>query len=360
MSEERINRKQKNIGISILKCFLCYLVICCHFWKNDHAQGVYHILEYGKNIAVPCYIIISLYYTGGVLDGGKRQLVTRLMRLWIPLIFWTPLYVLGEGISNVLVNGNFGIQVNDVLWQIVLGSEYKINSSMWFIGNLIIIYLVLYFLRQAVHIISVFLGIEQSKDKELYICIIVLLSFFFYIIQYSGILKLMIVRIQVDELKQSLLRLFETFPIATAGYVLYDTRALDKRINSKYFALISILYIILVSWYECYASVSGFGYGGIDRIISSVILVLLFARVRNINYLVRHDNILRVVNGFTEYTFGIYCLHMIVGQYMIRFLKILTGKELYTLVTCLIIYLLCYMICFTLEHINPFFKRMIK
>lgn len=180
---EQLNKQKKeiNIGISLLRIWMCFEVVLEHFkvWNWDTInqnselhQYICNFLSFYMFMAVPCFMILAFMFTdieqiAREGDSFKR----RLIRLITPVIFWAILYLIVYLIMDY-VFGTKQIQFKtDLLWQITFGHAY--NRTLWFQFDLIIITLL-------------YAGIYRFLDKKKALVVIAFLSLFALKAQYSG------------------------------------------------------------------------------------------------------------------------------------------------------------------------------
>lgn len=65
-------KKEKNIGLCILRIWMCFEVVLIHCWDtNTPGVGIHYILYRFKPFAVSVFMFMSLYLTADVFyEGG--------------------------------------------------------------------------------------------------------------------------------------------------------------------------------------------------------------------------------------------------------------------------------------------------
>jgi fucose 4-O-acetylase-like acetyltransferase len=147
MESFKYNQKNHimNIGIGILRMFLCFLVITFHYAGNKN-QKKYKILN--SSFHVPTFMLISFYFSYKILISNDIiKYKKRFQRLLIPYIIWPIIFL---AISNFEFSLN-SIYIKKLLIDLFLQyiTGYKIMVILWFIQILIffeLIFQIIYFL----------------------------------------------------------------------------------------------------------------------------------------------------------------------------------------------------------------------
>ncbi len=195
-----------NVGLSLLRAFMCFSVILCHFWGNFDT-GWRGWLSFFKGYAVPVFMLMSFFLTEKTLMSyDKKKIRKRLERLLIPFVLWPLVYWLVYNIVDLCKSGyGLGCSITDLLWQLFMGHSPKLNVLMWYQFDLIILSLLL------AAIIYVF--------RKNYIHILCACMMAAWLLQYSGWNKLFFGGLRF-EMTYPLGRLAEMFPYAACGFLM--------------------------------------------------------------------------------------------------------------------------------------------
>ena len=162
-----------NIGIQLLRMFLCFWVVCDHC-LNSNIKNAYKIL-FKNRVHVPCFILISFYFSfKSISERNCDKLKKRLERLLIPYIIF-PIIIL-------LINNSFLyffkisiygyiITYHDLYIQLIIGRAFI--SVFWF--QFYLIFTTLFFI-----IISLLF-------KKYYLLILELIYIISYYLRYSNL-----------------------------------------------------------------------------------------------------------------------------------------------------------------------------
>lgn len=207
-SEAGSDPGQKNTGWELLRCLMCFLVICCHFL--DAPEG--NLLEKGatalRGYAVPTFMLLSFVLAQKTLVSQDRgKIAKRLGRLLLPLIGWAVIYWIVYSFADRLRGEEPPVGLRDLLFQMLTGHSGRLNSAMWY---------------QAVLLwLTVLFVVVVRRCGKYYRKVLGLLALFGMFLQYSGINRCF--ECLPYELKYPLGRLAEMLPLAVIGFLLSDS-----------------------------------------------------------------------------------------------------------------------------------------
>lgn len=73
-----------NYGIALLKAFMCYCVVCCHFLSDACLVNCKEIIFIIRS-AVSVFMLISFYFYAEKAETGKKKdVLRRCIRLYKP------------------------------------------------------------------------------------------------------------------------------------------------------------------------------------------------------------------------------------------------------------------------------------
>lgn len=319
-------KKEFNLGLAILRSIMCFFVILCHCWDDSNASGIMAFFSFIRVFAVPVFMFMSFLLVQHTLVKHNRQeIISRFQRLLIPLVGWAVIYWTIYFIIDCIFDTNLEHGIGDMFWQTISGHSHQLNPTMWYQVDLI--YITLLFLI----IILLF--------KKSYINILWFIGFSAILMQYSGLT--MFFDNLSFELKYPIGRFFEMLPIASMAFIVSFKNLLKKLEKQMWTSIISsIITILVITRYEIFIDISGYGYQGIKPSVIAFALVTLFY-VIPFNKLPARIKI--IIGHMTNYTMGIYCMHRLIARILdmsIFYLNIDIKTDSFS--WCIFIYLLCY------------------
>lgn len=334
MRIKTVNRT--NISISLLKMFLAFEVILAHACNfNDYNSILVFPFRYFVTLAVPIFFMIAFYYSAPtIVESRGDKEYQRLRKLATPLLFWAIVYYL---VYSFVLNRNIGVA--DLFYQVITGHSSKLNPTMWFQFDIIVIDVFCYFLF-------------KIFNKKAALFTLGILSIVALYLQLNGT-NYSIFSSMIFELKFPLGRLMEMLPYAFIGISLRYFDVLD-RLKKHCLVTIAICVTLFIAgvMYD-WKAIDSFGYGGLAVLYLSFFPFVL-AYVTPLDRLPKA--IKKLLIGISSYTLGIYCIHRLVNAMMTYYLPDLA---LVNIPRCIVIYLLSYIICFIISKIFGNFSRMI-
>ncbi len=331
-------KKKFNYGLALLRFFMCFEVVLCHFWIYD---GSYPLiskpLNYLRSCAVPIFMIMSFYLSNRLfINVNRMTLIKRIKRLIIPYLSWSLIYlILLDLIALIFDNGQF-IALSDFIWQILFGSSPLLNPAMWYIT--VSIWLTLFFAFLARYFLS-------RMDYFFLVLFIVAI-----LMEYFGINVALFGDLPY-ECKYTLGRFTEMMPYAIMGYCLAKKNVFKSlTYTCRKITIILISLCVIISLIGILGGeAAGFGYAGIRYMIISVILFSIFYWLP-INLL--PNSVKSCIITLSRHTFGIYCMHFFIGNQIVivfNYYNLPVGN----LFLCFILYLVCYLIAEVISRL-PF------
>ncbi len=320
--------KQTNWGLSLLRTYMCFLVILCHFWFPESPSGPTTILYQDRNYAVAVFMVMSFLLTRHTLvEHYKSKILNRFKRLLIPQIGWAVIYWCIYKIIDLICNTSLQNSISDMFWQIAFGHSPKLNATMWYQVNLIwitIIFLIIILLFKKSHMTILFL-----------------LAALAIYLQYSGT-YMYFDRFRF-EIKYPLGRFVEMLPLAVTGFALSSENAMNTLVKHRWRSIaLSVFVIIMVAHFPVFSDIPGYGYQGAGVLLCASAFVILF-------YCLPLDHIpdilKRPLTFITGHTMGIYCIHRLVGTLLLLFLPRLGIQfDIKSLPGCLLIYCISFLL----------------
>ncbi len=343
MKSDNIDYNRINYGFALLRMLMAFEVILAHFcnWDEYDLKIVWPFREL-VSLAVSCFVIVSFYLLADSFKKrDKKNFINRLKRLIIPQIGWAFVYFFVFLLLNIFFNANLEIGLNDLFWQLLTGHSMNLNPTLWYQFDIIIVTVIFYF---------IFKYCDDDKAFKVLIGLLV----FCYILQYSGINRMLFGDLPF-ELKKPLGRIVEVIPFAVIGFSLKHLNILEKLKTHRLIVMLSCVVLFLLGFYIPWIEVKNFDYGGFTKPYLSLCIVI-FSYLIPLDGL--PDNFKKVILKITDYTMGIYCCHRMVYMILIYATKM---SFTHSFEKCILIYLISYFLCFLLDTIdNPYIKKMIR
>lgn len=315
----------KNLGIEILRFFLCQWVVLYHYTNKSYINHKYLYFIKSKIYHVPCFTFISFFFTSNLfINKNIQKIKNRFHRLLIPyLVYPVSIWIINNFIFLIFGFNRFNriISFYELYRQLILGSN--------FLG-------VLWFLFSTIHITIIFIFVSfLFKSNSLYIFQI--LSIFVIFLEYLKIDTYILnypfrTRVSVSYCLRQIPQAIFGFSFSTSKMVL-NLKILRYPV---FISFIHLLIIILIFKYEVFTYIGP--YNGIEYIFSSFVFFIGF-------YILPLDKInpkiCSLLKKVTSYTQGIFCLHTI-----IRFYVILIFDKQRSLSGAYITYIVSYLISF--------------
>ena len=340
--EEVIQKKEnKNriIGVELLRFYMCFMVVFSHFGgKASLPGGFLFYLFIGFH--VPVFMLLSFFFCSKYfLEPTKQSVVSRLLRLIIPFFFW--------GILGFLLALPFyDLSIKVLGMQVLLG--FPIHSPMWYLAVTIWISLLYWLIR-------------ILTNKKWFIIIISALAVFAIVAQYTGLNYLMFKDVAY-EMRIPFGRILEMIPYASIGILLSllipTFREQTNKLKTIIFCVSLVLLALLVvgEYFLFKDTTAGFDYPGAYKIVMAFLLVI--SALTNPLNIIENERFRLIIKWVTSFTLGIYCLHYILGWY-IEYLFVSWGLPTGTILICVPIYLISYLICYLISLIPCKYTKML-
>lgn len=319
------NTKERSLGIDLLKAWMAFEVVLCHYGHGSGEFVFRCFFSYFRSMAVPVFMILSFYLSAHFLLSKEwkfDKLTKRLKRIYLPMVAWALIYwVVYNGIAFFGDVNSLHLPLKDFLWQAVIGHCY--NTAMWF--------------NAVLALLTIFLYVICKRWSKYNIVIVLFVSLFAVFVSDSGLNNVfMSLR---SELNFPLGRIAEMLPFAGFGLLLYKSRE-DK----KYLHLIVFVVLVFVIKEFCgviyKGEVFGYHYNGMKLFFCAILLVSLFVYMP----LQKFPTCLKKTLAFlSRYSMGVYCIHMLVGT-VIGFLNVDTDPLYYSLLIYFVSLMLCCLI----------------
>ena len=322
-----IEKKNYNLGIALGKMLMCFEVVLIHFWGESIPSALMPFAEL-KQVAVPFFMIISFFLTErGFERCDPARNKRRLQKLIFVQIAWAVLYWLVYVVYLILIERDIQAcpgSVKLLLWQIFTGHSPKLNSTMWFQTDLIVITLL------------VILLFRRSEDRRA-LGIMGVLAAACLLFQYSGLNYAVFSPLRY-ELSLPIGRLFEMIPMAFVGLLLARSEAVSRMGRT---APLICAAGVAAAFLVPLPGAPGFGYAGLHALLlgGTCAMLAISLPLRSLPERAR-----RGLAFLTRHTMGIYCIHRMTGN-TLRTVFTRLGMETDSFLFCLLIYLLSFLAC---------------
>ena len=291
-------RGRRNIGIAVLKIYMLFMIVVCHFIDGDSINGMVKPFVDSGGAAVPVFFFVSFYYFN---IRNYDELLNRFNRLLIPQCFFSIgsflLYLLIPLNNKIVIYVRDKISFWDLLVQLVFGAS--LDPPLWFFVDMIWV--------------TMILGIGMLIPKRNISFLIVILTVAVYL-QYSGH-NYRIFQELPSYMKWTCGRFAELIPISVIGILAGRYNVLE-RMKDKYRITgicVSVVWLYLLKHYSFFTSVDGFYYQGLYFLVYALAITTLFyclpfellpSRIQNILYTWQKYNV--GILGFHYLVYGIY------------------------------------------------------
>lgn len=300
-----MNREIYKWGIGVLKILLCFCVILIHYGQGSEITKHFNAF---MSSAVPCFMIITFYFNGKMLlDGNRKKLRIRIVKLVKPCIGWASIYFIIYKLMYNLKLRDYDLKWKDLLWQLITGHSY--NAPLWYMYDLIVL--------------TIVFGIILCMCQNKYNIMLVFLLIVSIVYLYSGLNG--IFNELIGQLKWTLGRFAEMLPYSIMGLLVGLNN--DKLEKIKYPYKLGGLGILLIFWIICNRlETSGklwvefnYGYAGLGLLIKSLLIFGVCLFVSDIPISRKGE---KIIIEISQYTLGIYCMHVLVGECLMIFLNV--------------------------------------
>lgn len=316
--------EKQNAWVSLLRLFVCFVVIQIHC-PPDGTTFMQKVIYFFSWYAVPCFMFLSFYFLADdLLELKKAKIKARLAKLYVPIFFWTIVYYIVSlitwGICKEPLNEN---RFRGFLAALVGISRNDFTSVFWFLVVQIVI---------LVFITVIFQFLESKNEKIVALILMLLIP---YVFQY-----LMIHEGQTGFVQGGI----NCLPFAASG-VLYRW-ILEKRSKwIRWLAFVCFLILTFANIRYIPQSVGTFYCSPLLMTASNAMCIFALNLPDVFNKKSK-----MVINWLGSYTLGIYCLHLIISQFLYKFLGGILWQG--TLWFDWIVFGICFLITMIIKLIN--------
>ena len=291
-------KKEKILEIQILRMVLCLWIVIhhCALIYNPILKKI--ILS---QLHVPTFFIISFYFLyNNLYKRNIKKIISRFERLLIPYIIWPILiFIINNILFITLKLGRFNkiLSINNLIIQIIFGINF--HDIFWFQFDLIII--------------TLFYSIIAFIFKRNFLFIFIILMKISYILQYCDFYYNYFNQYKKKYMK-CMGSIIEIIPFTISGFILSSFEVISKFKKNKFKIIlfnIVILYILIrnnnPNW------VGGVGGGGVKLNLGAICLFITFLLIQ---IDIKNGIAKSFIELITNYTGGIYYLHLIMRDYL--------------------------------------------
>lgn len=298
-TKKQITEKKNkfNIGIALLRTLLCFMIVIIHVFDKKSTSNYLLLYLHGYLIyAVPTFFLLSFYLMANSLVAmNKKKMIQRLERLIIPYVMW-PIIVLP--IHNYCKFGcsKFKVKFNYLYHDLKLSLSYGFQNilPLWFLLNLIIFTI----------IFSIIIKIFRRN----YIFILISLSVFCCQITYSGYYINLLIKLDKENL--NFINIPSMFSICVLGFVLSFYKIAEKLEKNRVKTIfINLIMLHIITKYKIII-------GYLNNLVCCPLLLLTFVLIPTT--MLQKKNALSIIKKITNYTMGIYLMHMPMTRYYFK------------------------------------------
>lgn len=299
-SQQKLKDRQYNYGLALLKIWMCFEVVCCHFGNGNENFVLMNILWKGvvtfRTCAVPCFVIMTFYFASETFSvNSKSAILKRMKRLFLPNLLWAIIYIFAIWISqDFYVISEFGWSKAFIL-QVLLGHVY--NQTMWFQVDLIWLTCFYYVLYKMF-----------GKKEKLLKSVLMIIGAISIVLQYSGT-NYRIFGWLPDYSKYTLGRIIEIIPYSVVGLMWKK----DSVQQNSLWDLVLWTFLIVISYYVDKIDIleNTFGYAGLGLFLIGYCVTKQF---NELNCLKISKKWQMVIKKVSSVTMGCYFMHRLVGN----------------------------------------------
>lgn len=217
------------------------------------------------------------------------------------------------------------LSLNNLLIQLIVGRKF--HGIFWFKFDLIFL--------------TLFLFIMSFLFKKNFLFLFQIIGIISYILQYSNYNYDFFIKYK-DSISHSIGYFCEIIPNAVAGLTLSKIKAIEKLLIYRRKTLFfSIIIIFSLFRYNIFKDLKGLRYRGVITNFGSIFLFIFFSLIPFIN--INNKIIINIINNFTNYTEGIYCLHCQISYYLKVKISLIKKNSF---IECIFTYIISYFISF--------------
>jgi hypothetical protein len=272
---------------------------------------------------------MSFYFSYNTLASRNiSKIKLRFIKMLTPYIGWPLFLYLKDKFDHYYYKERLIHRFKHLYYQIIVGC--KIYGIFWFLFVLIFIHLfftLIIFIFEKIHLFILFIS-----------------NIFIYYFFYSNYASILIFnKYKKVPVHHSIKPILEFFVFAFTGFYLASIQFINKLYKCRIIAFLisNFSLFIYIKYYNIYFKKMIKIYKGIIRIILVTFIFIIFSmlpfdKINNIY-------ILTFLNKITSYTGGIFYIHVIMGEICKKHIRIIRK---YKFKGCILLYCICYFVCF--------------
>ena len=269
---------------------------------------------------------MSFYFSYKTLiSSNYKKKCERFIRLIIPYFVWPTVFYFLDKIFKHFIYIKRIIIVKLLIKQFLIGAP--VITPLWY-HSVLIFY-------------TIMLNINVIIFKNSYNFVSIIISIVAFILQYNGKNEQFIKDYDIHY-KRTFGRIAEIAPSALMGFLIASSGLMNffRKYKLKVFIICTLINYFIIR-YKVFITNTGTDYAGVKSYFISICIFIGFAVFPSEK--VKNKIILKIIKHITNYTAGIYYLHLSIARYLINIIKPIKKR---TLKGCSLIYILCYLICF--------------
>ena len=189
------------------------------------------------------------------------------------IFFWSILICFIYNAISLMTNWDRQVTIKDLIWQLLFGHRYVINTAFWFLWDMLVMYIFFSALVLIQNGDKYKNNKNASRVENIFFLIIGLTALY---MQYSGN-NFKFFDDMCYEMKFTLGRMCEMIPYAVLGIVCGKVNIVKQMERYRTWIIIILNLIIIICFnVDVFVLPMGFGYQGIENIILSLSIVALF------------------------------------------------------------------------------------
>jgi len=289
----------QNIWVSLLRILMCFVVVQIHF-QTIRVTDMQIKIHYLDDVAVPCFMFVSFYYMAkAILNSDIEKFKSRLLRLYIPVLFWNTFYFVVKNIVSITVYGESYRNLRSLFISFFCSNFDGLANQLWFL------------IVQIFELIALFIFLQFGKSQKTKLVMLCSLLIITFVYEYWGIFYEFFAYGQY-ETRYTLGRSMECMPFAICGILFYWLKNIR---NAKLIYAIPVITLPLTYYFRHHGpDVSNWtwGYSGFYIFFFTLaICTLVFCLPVFKTEKLKPVNI--AINWLGSLTMGVYCLHLLVG-----------------------------------------------
>jgi surface polysaccharide O-acyltransferase-like enzyme len=323
-----IKKPKFNIIFALLKIYLSFIVVNTHCFDPsiNKYKNLFILNLLINNLPVPIFYIISFYFCFNLFKSRNLDKIKlRFERLLIPYFLWPIIIWILNNIFSLFLKFDLINSFNDLFEQILMGHCFM--TVLWFQHDLIFCTILLLIIE------LIFFNYTEY--------ILINLEFSAFYFQYSNYNFELFSNYNFNK-KYTYGRIAEIIPYCITGYIFASSNIINffKQNKAKSTNFI-ILILILFKKFDLFIDVNGFYYQGLKLYILSSVIFIFFSLIPSNK--IENKFIISFIKIFSRHISGIYYIHILIMKYFENYISLIKSK---TLFGSIIVYIICYCICF--------------